>query len=211
MEVANMSSSKARSIHPLLPALAVLIAAFAWQAGANNSSRPPAQATAVATVDIVEIIDKLEERKVRESELEARKEARQIQINEVTDQLKIMQADLAALDRSTDEYKDKIREAMEMQAVAKARGEALNQILSIDRGNVTREMYNKVSDAISRIADREGYDIVLFDDSLFPVMEDAPFNDVYRSIISKSVLYHHNTTDITMQVYTLMNNEFTTP
>ena len=84
-------------------------------------------------------------------------------------------------------------------------------MLSVDRGNVTREMYNKVTDAISRIAEREGYDIVLFDDSLFPITEDIPFADVYRSIVSRSVIYHHESADITNQVVTLMNAEFTTP
>lgn len=207
-----MFSKNTRSTNLIIPAVALLLAAFAWQAGANNaSSRPPAQPTSVVTIDIVEVIDQLEERKVREAELEANKNARQSQLNDVIEQLKVLQADLADLNRSTDEYKDKVRQAMETQAVVKARGEALNQILSIDRGNVTREMYTKITNAIARISDREGYDIVLFDDSLFPVIEDAPFSDVYRSIISKSVIYRHDSVDITNQVVTLLNNEFTAP
>jgi len=193
-----------------MPALAVLVAAFAWQAGAN-SARPPAQPTAVATVDVVEIIDKLEERKVLEANLEARKKDRQDQLNEVTKQIEVLKADLDSMKKGTDEYKDKIREALETQAVAKARKDALDQILSMDRGNVSREMYNKISDAITRIADRESYDIVLFDDSLFPIAEDVPFPDVFRSIISRSVIYRHEGVDITDQVITLMNNEFTAP
>ena len=209
-EVNHMFSKHNRSIHPLVPTIAVLLAAFAWQAGAN-SVRPPAPATAVMTVDIVEIIDQLEERKVREAELEARKNARQAQLDEVINQLRQLQSDLEMLNKGTDEYKDKIRQAMEMQAVVKARGEALNQILSIDRGNVSREMYEKITAAIARISDREGYDIVLFDDSLFPILEDAPYQEVFRSIISKSVIYHHNSVDITQQVVTLLNDEFTAP
>jgi Skp family chaperone for outer membrane proteins len=205
-----MFSNHSRSIHPLIPALAILLAAFAWQAGAN-SSRPPAQATSVATVDIVEIIDQLEERKVRENELETRKNASQAQLDEVINQLRTLQSDLEMLAKGTDEYKDKVRQAMEMTGVVKARGDALNQILSMDRGNVSREMYQKVTEAISRIADREGYDIVLFDDSLFPVVEDAPYQDVFRSIISKSVIYRHESVNITNQVTTLLNNEFTAP
>ena len=200
-----------RSMYNLIPVLSIVIAAAAWQAGAKNASRPPAQPTVVVTVDIVEVIDQLEERKVRESQLDANKSARQDQLNEVLDQLKVIQTDLEVLNRNTDEYKDKVRQAMEMQAVVKARGEALNQILSLDRGNVTREMYQKITNAITRISDREGYDIVLFDDSLFPVAENVPFSDVYRSIISRSVIYRHESVDITGQVVTLLNNEFTAP
>lgn len=205
-----MFSKHNRSLHPLVPTLGVLLAAFAWQAGAN-SVRPPAQPTSVMTVDIVEVIDQLEERKVREAELETRKNSRQAQLDEVIGQLRQLQSDLEMLNKGTDEYKDKIRQAMEMQAVVKARGEALNQILSIDRGNVSREMYEKITSAIARISDREGYDIVLFDDSLFPILEDAPYQEVFRSIISKSVIYHHGSVDITQQVVTLLNDEFTAP
>lgn len=208
-----MLQSQSRPIHPMIPALCVLLAALAWQAGArsSNTARPPATPTATATVDIVTIFDQLKERETRESELEGRKAKSQQQLDDVKNQLRTITEDLKMLDRSTDEYKNKIREAMEMQAIIKARGEALNQILSIDRGNIIREMYTKVSDAVRRIAEREGYDTVLFDDSLFPIPEDVPYNDVFRAIVTKSVIYHHPATDITDQVVKLMNSEFTVP
>lgn len=205
-----MFSNHKRSIHPLIPALGVLLTAFVWQAGAN-SVRPPAASTAVATVDIVMVIDGLKEREVREAQLENNKNARQAQLEEVAAQINILKADLEAGTRGTDEYKDKIRQAMEIQAVYEARGNALNQILSIDRGNVTREMYEKIIDSVSRISEREGYDTVLFDDSLFPILDDVPYQDVFRSIISRSVIYRHESVDITNQVITMMNNEFNTP
>lgn len=208
-----MLSNANRSLHPLLPALLVLIAALAWQAGANanNTTRPPAQPTAIATVDIVTIFDQLQELKDLETVLENRKNSRQAQLDEVNNQLRAIGADLEGMVRGTDEYKDKVRQAMEMQAVIKARGDALNQILSIDRGNMTRELYTKVADAIARISDREGYDAVLFDDSTFVVPEDAPYQDVYRAIVTRSVLYRHNAIDVTDQVVSLMNSEYTAP
>ncbi|MBL4698026.1 MAG: OmpH family outer membrane protein [Phycisphaerales bacterium] len=205
-----MFSNHTRSIHPLIPAIAILVAAFAWQAGAN-AVRPTAQPSAIATVDIVEIIDQLKEREYREGELEINKNARQAQIDEVEAQLRVLEADLTDMKSGTNAYKEKGRQLLETRGLLKFRGEILNQMLSVDRGNVTREMYNKVTDAISRIAEREGYDIVLFDDSLFPITEDIPFADVYRSIVSRSVIYHHESADITNQVVTLMNAEFTTP
>ncbi len=205
-----MHSNHARPVHMLAAVLAILLAAFVWQAGAN-AVRPPALPTAVATVDIVEIFEKLDELRVREDELEANKNARQAQLQEVADQINILKADLEAGTPGTDEYEDKIRQMMEIQAVYEARGNALGRILSIDRGNVTRETYEKITDAIARIADREGYDIVLFDDSLFVVPEGAQYQDVFRSIVSRSVIYRHEGVDITDQVVTMMNNEFNTP
>lgn len=205
-----MFSNTTRSIHPLIPAIAVLIAAFAWQAGAN-SSRPPAPATSIATVDISEIINQLKERETHENTLEQNMIARQGQLDEVADKIRILEADLSSGTPGSDEYKDKLRQHMEIKAVFQARSEALNAIVSIDRGNVMRELYNKVSESISRIADREGYDIVLFDDSLFEVPNGAEFADVFRSIVTKSVIYRHDSVNITDQVVNLMNSEYSAP
>lgn len=208
-----MLNKPTRTLHPLFPALLVLIAAIAWQAVASSTTtqRPPAQPTAIATVDVVTIFEQLQELKDLEAQLDKNKNSRQAQLDEVSNQLKTIGADLEAMAKGTNEYKEKVREAMEKQAVLKARSEALNQILSIDRGNMTRELFDKVSKAISRIADREGYDVVLFDDSSFVVPEGAGYQDVQRAIVTRSLLYRNESIDITKQVIDLMNNEYTAP
>jgi Skp family chaperone for outer membrane proteins len=192
-------------------AIAMLLsAAFVWHAGAT-ASRPPAQPTAVAVVDIVDIIAGLHEREVLENQLNTRMEARQAQLDEVVKELEALDADIQFLARGTDEYREKLREGMEKQAVAKARREALSQIVSIDMGSVMARLYTKVVEAIKQISDREGYDIVLFDDSKFEIPDGAPNQEVYRAIITKSVIYRHDSIDITQQVITLMNNEYGAP
>lgn len=189
---------------------ASLIAIFVVGADAN-SSRPPAQPTAIAVVDIVDIIAGLNEREVLENQLNSRKDARQEQLNEIVEQLKILEADIQMLTPGTDEHREKLREGLEKQAVAQARKEALSQIVSIDMGSVMAGLYGKVEAAIRDISDREGYDIVLFDDSEFEVPQNSPNPDVYRAIITKSIVYRHDTIDITDEVITLMNNEFSAP
>ena len=206
-----MLSSSGRTLHPLIPALLILIAAVAWQAGANsaNNARPPAAPTAVATVDIVTIFDQLSELKDMEAKVEARRNSSRSAIEEINNRLKTIQADLADMVQGTEEHRNKVKEAMELQAVYQARSEALTQILSIERGSLTRDLYNKVSDAIARISEREGYDIVLFDDSAFIVPENVAYQDVYRAIVTRSLMYRHDAIDITQDVVTLMNSEYT--
>jgi Skp family chaperone for outer membrane proteins len=203
---------KSQSTIAFVAAIIMLsLSVFAWNASAT-AARKAAQPVAVATVDIVKIIDGLEERVVLEKDLQVRTDARQNQLNEVLEQLKILQANIEeAGDRTTDAYKEQVRQFYELRAVAEARREALSQIISIDLGSVRREMFLKVTDAVGRIAQREGYDIVMLDDSLFPLPENAADADVYRAIITKGIIYRQDTTDITDDVVTLMNNEFTTP
>ena len=191
--------------------VALVLSAAVWKASAT-SARPPAQPTAIATVDIVAVIDKLNEREVLEADLTKRTEARQAQLDEVLKQIQALQANLQeAGDRTSTDYKEQLRQFYELRAVADARREALSQIISIDLGTVRREMYMKVSDAIARIAEREGYDIVMLDDSSFELPENAPDADVYRAIVTKGIMYRHSSIDITNDVVTLLNNEFNAP
>ncbi len=187
-----------------------LAAIFAISAKAT-SMRPPAQPTAVATVDIAAIINGLEERKVLEDQLNARRETRKGQLEAVAKELEILEADIKMLEPGTDEQRDKLAQYMERKAAADARLNALSRITSIDLGNVMRGLYGKIEDAIARISEREGYDVVLMDDSTFPLPENAPDSDVYRAIVTKGVIWRHDSVDVTDQVITLMNNEFTAP
>lgn len=200
----------------LLPLILVLAAALAWRAGAGTAAaRQPAEPTSVATIDIVEIFDKLNERAVLEADLKARNEARQSTLDESKKILDAIRADLdpdtGTLKPGTDAHRERVREFMEQQAVAEARTAALRQIVSIDQGTLQRQLYQKVAAAVAKVAARDGVDIVLFDDSLFPIHENEPSENVYRSIITKSVIYRNASADITQRVITLMNNEYTAP
>ena len=200
-------------INTLLPVMIVLAAAMAWHAGASTAAiRPPAQPTAVATIDIVTVFEQLNERTTLEGQLKARVEKRQAQLDEINKSIQAIQADLeTTLKPGTDEYKERVRQFMEQRAVAEARRNALAQIISIDQGALRRQLYTKIQDAVERIAERDGIDIVIFDDSVLPVPEDASDNDVYRTIITKGIIYRHDSTDLTQRVITLMNNEYAAP
>lgn len=201
-------------IRAFLPVMLVLTAAVAWHAGATNSTnasiaRPPAQPTATATIDIVEVFEQLNERETLEAQLRSRVESRQAQLEEINTRIQSIQSDLeTTLKPGTDEYKEKVREFMEQRAVAEARRNALQQIISIDQGALRRQLYTKIEAAIKKIADRDGIDLVILDDSGFPIPEDASDNDVYRAIITKGVIYRHDSIDLTQRVITLMNNEY---
>jgi len=205
-------------IKAFLPVMLVLTAALAWHAGASNAAstalaaRPPAQPTAIASIDIVEVFEQLNERSALEAQLKARVEKRQEQLDEINKRIQGIQSDLeTTLKPGTDEYKEKVREFMEQRAVAEARRNALQQIISIDQGALRRQLYAKIETAIAKIADRDGIDLVILDDSGFPIPEDVADNDVYRAIITKGVIYRHDSINLTQSVITMMNNEYAAP
>ncbi len=205
---------KASRLNTFLPIMLILAAAIAWHAGANTAvQRPPAQPTAVATIDIVEIFERLNERTHLEAQLETRRKAREAQLAEVKARVDSIQNNIETVHpRGSDASKEAIREFMEQRAVLEARAAALTQIMSIDRGNIRRQLFEKVIVSVKKIAERDNIDIVILDDSGFSLPDNnVTDNDIYRAIVTKSVLYAHPTVDLTDRVITLMNNEFTAP
>lgn len=205
---------KASRINTFLPFVLVLAAAIAWHAGANTAAqRPPAQPTAVATIDIVAIFEQLNERTHLEAQLEERRKAREAQLVEVRDRVESIRNNIETVHpRGSDASKEAIREFMEQNAVLKARGEALGQIMTIDQGNIRRQLFEKVVTAVQKIAERDSIDIVILDDSGFPLPDNNSTDiEIFRAIVSKGVIYAHPTVDLTDRVITLMNNEFTAP
>ena len=195
-----------------LAALAIGASAVAWGAAAKaNAARPPAQPTAIATVDLPAILDGLEEKSRHEADLQAVIQQSQAKLDELTKQLENVQADLEILNRESPEWRARFGEGLELQQQAEARKAVLTQIISLQRGESLRALYLKIEAGIAKIAEREGYDIVLLDDSKFPLPQQAPDSNMERAILSKTVLYAHNTTDITQDVITLLNNEFRAP
>lgn len=205
---------KASRINTFLPFMLVLAAAIAWHAGANTATqRPPAQPTAVATIDIVAIFERLNERTYLESQLEERRKSREAQLVEVRDRVESIRNNIETVHpRGSDASKEAIREFMEQNAVLKARGEALGQIMTIDQGNIRRQLFEKVVAAVQKIAERDSIDIVILDDSGFPLPDNNSTDiEIFRAIVSKGVIYAHPTVDLTDRVITLMNNEYTAP
>ena len=172
------------------------------------NQRPPAQPTAVATVDLVRVLDELKEKGVLEERLQQSLSDRQAQLDDVVNKIKTAQADLETLKPGTAAHREKIRQIVELQAVGEARRNALQQIISLEKGEMLKTIYEKINAAIAKIAERDGWDVVLLDDSGFPLPNQAPDRDMERAILTRSVLYKHNSVDVTSRVITLMNNEF---
>lgn len=186
-----------------------LVGGFAWQASATSlSKRPPANPTAVAVVNLPKILEELEERTTREETLAASGKGRQQQLDTLTGRIQVVEADLKILKEGTAEYRDKLIELRELQVTLDARFKLLNQVMSFERGAVMGDLYSKINDAIKRVSERDGYDIVLLSDEEFKMPPEASQEDMNRAVLSRSVLYTHPSVDISDQVIRMMNNEY---
>jgi Skp family chaperone for outer membrane proteins len=178
------------------------------QANANAATRTVAPASAIATVDLIQILDGLREKSVLETRLEQSLSSRQAQLDVLVKQIDAAKGDLETLSKDSPAYREKFREVIELSATAEARKNVLQRIIAVEKGEMLGELYAKIEAAVAKIAQQGGYDIVLLDDSTFPIPTDAADRDVERAILTRSLVYRGSSTDITQQVVTLMNNEF---
>ncbi len=193
----------------------VLAASLFTGAAVATAARPPAQPTAVAVVDVPAILDGLNEKDRLEADLQTAIKDSRAKLEELTKEAMALQEELdpenGILKQGSPEYIRALGRLIELQSQAKARSQVLEQTLSLQQGEMLRTLYEKIEAAITKIADRQGYDIVLLDDSTFPLSNPAPFNQTQGEILNRSVIYAHDSTDITDDVVTLLNNEYQAP
>ncbi len=195
-----------------LAAIAIAATSFAWASAASaTTARPPAQPTAVAVVDLPGILEGLEEKGRHEANLQAVIQESQAKLDDLTKRLGIIRDDLELLPPDTAEWRAKFGEGLELQQQAEVRSKVLTQTISLQRGDSLRTLFLKIEAGIAKIAERDGYDIVLLDDSTFPLPQQAPDTNMERAILSKTVLYAHESVDITQAVINLLNNEYRAP
>ncbi|MEO1534084.1 MAG: OmpH family outer membrane protein [Planctomycetota bacterium] len=170
-----------------------------------------AEATAVAVVDIDAVSAELEEFKARVADINVKREARVAELREISDRIAEINVELEAL--TEDEQERGIGLAIEGEALQndlRFKQGAFQQEANLLQAALTRELYGKITEAVTRVAERDGYDIVLFDDKSISLNDPsaASFEGSVNAIKSKKVLYASDVVDLTDSVLALMNNEF---
>lgn len=178
--------------------------------GAGVASRS-ADPTAVAVVDIDAVSAELEEFKARVGEINVKREKRVAQLRAISERIGEINVELEALADGEQERGIELSiEGSALQADLQQKQNLFQQEADLLQAALTRELYGKITQAVARIAERDGYDIVLFDDKSISLNDQAAasFAGSVNAIKSKKVLYASDVVDVTNSVLALMNNEF---
>ncbi|MFI4892460.1 MAG: OmpH family outer membrane protein [Phycisphaerales bacterium JB058] len=185
-----------------------LVAAIAAALGAGVAASRQAAPSAVAVVDIDRLSTDLEEFKIPREQFIAKQ-------NAWTEELKGLQARLASLDEeldlipegSTDARINKIIQRTTVESEIKTKGQLFQQASDLEQAKLFKRMYDKIADGAARIAQRDGIDLVLVDDRIFAI---PATNRAAQSAMleSKKVLYASEPVDLTDELLTMLNNEF---
>ena len=190
-----------------LATLVCIIAGYAAVAASTNF-RPP---TVVVTFNIEKVVADLTEK----AESEARLRALFTKIeDEQNRRLETMRALEDSLETAAEADREMLIEQLE-QKTLELGSYRLFASLQVDneRSLMLRDIYMKIRDAVSEIAQKNGYDIVLISDVDREVVIN-PKSDVPREfqilerIGSQRAIYASSQTDITGQIVTHMNLEW---
>jgi Skp family chaperone for outer membrane proteins len=189
---------------------------FAGRAQATNTNARPEPAT-IATFDlnrVVQGLDEANEAKDRLAKLQADFEK---EMSDVRAQIKKIDDDLSTMKEGNSGEALRLKaKRVELQATGKARYEGLRQLMDIQDGDMMRTLFTKMQDAAKRLAEQQGYDVVLADDRSTVIPEkDEKGNklvltgaEVSNFVVSRRILAANDRLDITAQMVTFMNNEF---
>lgn len=195
---------------PTLSAFALVGSLLAYQAAGRRPAPP--QPPAIAMVRILDLFEGLEQRadaKVEiermEGNLRSEKTTRETKLNKMKDDAKGLAdpADRAAAEDAV---------ALQQYAYEFWLQESATE-LEIEKALRLRGLYKDIRKAIRELAENEGYDLVLVDDSILePVfdreMRVSPQVQVLQQITSTTVLYVVPRIDVTDELTVRMNNAF---
>lgn len=177
----------------------------------QGSSGGQAAPTAVAVVSISKVLAGLKEREDKEADLQRLGEQRKSVIDALGEKARQLSEELNVLVRGTPDWKSKREEAMRAEAQFRLEAEIAERTLGELQKSMQLALFNKILDSVRAYAEREGYQIVLTNDSGTPIPEDIADQQFISAVTGRRVAYASEAVDITDEVALAMNNEYKAP
>ena len=195
----------ARKALALIAASAALALAAVSAVVAVPAFRAAPPPPLIATVDLERIITALHERNLRQNELTVFADGLQSELTKIGNEITNLGEKMKAADAA--EKKAIAPQVLEKQFNAKVKKELYEALIDQRRGEVFKGLYEKITDACKRLAQRNGYTMVLSSDVGVRV-PDGPSNEIERTITLKRFLYVAPEHDVTKELVDMMNNEW---
>lgn len=190
-----------------LSLVALTLTAAAFGVGAITRALDP---TVVAIVDIDRLSTEMEEFKVPREEFQTKQDTRREQLRAIQTRMNSVAEELELIPEGDQNARiDKLTEQAMLDSELATRQQIYQQAADLEQAQLFKRMYDRIQSGAKTIAERDGIDLVLVDDRVFAL--SATNRGAQRAMLeSKKVLYADGTVDITDELLTLLNNEFTT-
>lgn len=191
----------------LIMATALTVMMFS---GAAAQRALQAKPTVIALIDIPKVYNALLERQQVDADRGAKVTRIQAAHDKSVEQIKQLQKDLELHKRDTPGFRDKQAELEQKVILIQVTAEFQKRKLAAEKAIQYKRLYNKITDAIGKFAQANGYDVAFFNDTgISPRAKNSSIEQIDAMIALRKVLWYREGLDITDQVVNQMNNAFT--
>lgn len=184
-----------------------LVAMVSAALGAGIAARGAAPSS-VAVVDIDRLSVELEEFKVPAEQFRAKQIAWNEELKALQTRLTRVGEELELIpENDQDARVNKIIQRSTLESEIKTKSQLFQQASDLEQSKLFKRMYDRIADGASRLAARDGIDVMFVDDRIFIIPENNR-NAQNSALESKKILYASDTVDLTDELLTMLNNEF---
>lgn len=176
-------------------------------AGAYAQQRMMAEPTAVAVLDLQQLLQSLDERTEREADVAREREGLQQEAEERRSRIQQIRNELDMLKAGTSNFREKQAELQKAAIELNVWTQYQQQRVNRETGLMIEDLYRKCLDAVGEAAEDMGYDIVLFKESSPDFNYENP-QELSTQIQVRKLLWSADEVDITEAVAQRMNNTF---
>lgn len=182
---------------------------FTMTEPAADARRPAADAKCCAALlDLNGVLTSLDERAVRERELQEFIQAQTAKLDELKRSAQAAQDDLKVLPERSRDWESKREEAVRLAMRYEGEEKLAKALVDDKRKKLSLDLFNKIRESAGRYAQREGYTLVINNDSEVQIPIDMSEQQVQAAMVSRRVLYRADGAEISQAVAQMMNTEF---
>lgn len=164
--------------------------------------------TRVGVIDLNKVLDLLDEKVERERQLEGFLKGLEDGVNTLAKQLKQARDELDILPKNGAAFVAKREEVLKLTARVQGEAQAAKILAEDKKKTMQIDLYEKIADSTRDFARRNGYDLILVDDSKEKIPADASPQQAQAAMINRRILFAGADIDVSEQVAQQMNNEF---
>lgn len=190
----------------LAAGLALAAAAATLSASAQSGGKAPPVAV-IASVNMAQVVQQMDEKTKLEEELKGYFGQLQTELTNVNKEIEDIQQRIRMAAPGMDTQPLAVQ-LLEAQARGEMRQRVSERLFEQRKGQLFGKLYARINDAAKRMAERNGYTMVLASDAgPLPVPANGPSDAIQQAISQKRLLHISPGHDITAELVTMLNAE----
>ncbi|MBN1764568.1 MAG: OmpH family outer membrane protein [Sedimentisphaerales bacterium] len=161
----------------------------------------------IGVVNIVEVLTKCQENLDKEKEGEEKQRQIRVELDQLASEADALKQELEnVLKPGSPEFMEKHKLWFDKQVKAQSLTKYETEVLSMESLTWTEALYEKLLKQTTQVAQKNSLDLVLNKDDA--PLQGRKLSELYSMILSRNILYHAQSMDITAQVLEAMDQAY---